>query len=62
VTKAQVGTGKDRAEDCHDALFKTLGQQAYRVPNKNPGVKCDHIETDHHVRTSPYFIYFNVGG
>jgi hypothetical protein len=54
VTKAEVGTGKDRAEDCHDALFNTLGQHACSFPNRNPGVKCDHIRTDHHVCTSPY--------
>ena len=62
VTKAEVETGKDRTEDCHDALFKTLGQQVYSFPNGNPGVKCDHIETDHHVHTFPHFIYFIVGG
>jgi hypothetical protein len=55
--KAEVGTGKERAKDC-----KALGWQAYSFSNTNPSVKCDHIETYHHVRTSPYYNYFSVGG
>jgi hypothetical protein len=51
VTRAEVGTGKDRSQDCHDLLFKALSQEAYSFPNSNPSVKCDHIETDHHVCT-----------